>query len=114
MTPKLEGVCALLQVFDMRRSFAFYRDVLGFAVVESAPPGDEWDWCMLRQDDTYLMLNTMYERDQRPEAPDPVRVAAHADTTLYFRCRDLDAAYAHVREHGIAAELSVVRDYGMR
>jgi catechol 2,3-dioxygenase-like lactoylglutathione lyase family enzyme len=38
MHPILEGMCPLLQVFDTPRSLRFYRDVLGFEVVRSAPP----------------------------------------------------------------------------
>lgn len=41
---KLEGMCPLLQVFDMPTAIRFYRDVLGFEVVDSAPPGDDCDW----------------------------------------------------------------------
>ncbi len=40
------------------------------------------------------MLNTAYEEDARPRAPDPARVAAHEDTAIYFSCPDVDAAYA--------------------
>ena len=35
------------------------------------------------------MLNTMYEADDRPPAPDPARTAAHRDTTFYFGCADV-------------------------
>jgi len=42
------------------------------------------------------------------------RTAAHADTTLFFGCSDLDAAYAHLRKHGIDVRPPVVRDYGMK
>ncbi|MDX2119540.1 MAG: VOC family protein [Gemmatimonadota bacterium] len=114
MTIRLEGICPLLEVFDMTRALAMYRDVLGFEVVQSAPPGDDCDWCLLRKDGAELMLNTMYERENRPPGPDPARTEAHADTALFFGCRDLDAAYAHVRRHGIEAKPPVVRDYGMR
>jgi catechol 2,3-dioxygenase-like lactoylglutathione lyase family enzyme len=111
---KLEGVCPLLEVFDMARSLALYRDVLGFELVESAPPGDDCDWCLLRLGGTDIMLNAQYERHDRPPAPDPARVAAHGDTSLFFGCRDLDAAYAHLRAHGIDVKPPVVRNYGMR
>jgi len=37
----VRGVCPLLEVFDMPTSIRFYRDVLGFEVVEAAPPGDD-------------------------------------------------------------------------
>lgn len=60
------------------------------------------------------MLNTAYERHERPAAPDPARVAAHGDTALFFGCRDLDAAYAHLRALGLDVKAPVIRDYGMR
>jgi catechol 2,3-dioxygenase-like lactoylglutathione lyase family enzyme len=41
MALDLRGVCPLLQVFDMPASLAFYRDVLGFTIVEAAPDADE-------------------------------------------------------------------------
>ena len=103
---KIEGFAPLIQVFDMPTSVAFYRDVLGFAVVSTSPPRgrDDFDWAMLRLDDVELMLNTRYEFDDRPPAPDPARVAAHDDTALYFGCRDLDAASAHLRARGVEPE----------
>lgn len=109
----VDGMCPLLQVFDMPTSLAFYR-VLGFEVLQSAPPGDDCDWCLLRLNGTELMLNTQYEKDDRPAMADGARVGAHRDTSLFFRCRDLDAAYAHLRAHGIDARPPVVRDYGMK
>ena len=53
MSFELRGVCALLQVFDMPASLAFYRDVLGFSIIGSAPPrerGDDfgWVWTVLK------------------------------------------------------------------
>ena len=48
------------------------------------------------------MLNTAYERENRPSAPDPARIGAHGDTTLYLACQDLDAAYSYLREKGVA------------
>lgn len=111
---RLEGICPLIQVFDMRVSLAFYRDALGFELVHSSPPGDDCDWCLLRLDAAELMLNTQYERDERPAGRDPARIAAHGDTGLYFRCSDLDAAYASLRARGVEVQLPVVRDYGMR
>jgi glyoxylase I family protein len=113
MALPIEGVCTLLQVFDMPRSVAFYRDVLGFGVVNSSQPGDDFDWGLLRRGDAELMLNTQFERNKRPPAPDPRRVAGHADTALFFHCRDLDAAYAQLRDRGVDVKPPVVRAYGM-
>ena len=111
---ELDGLCPLLQVFDMPTSIAFYRDKLGFEVIGSSGPGDDCDWCRLRCDGAELMLNTRYERDERPPEPDPQRVEAHDDTALFLGCRDLDALHAHLAAQGIAAEPPVTRPYGMR
>ena|SRR6185436_7559799 len=110
----LEGSTTLLQVFDMPRSLAFYRDGLGFQVVAQSQPGDDFDWGLLRLGEAELMLNTAYERDARPSAPDPARVAAHGDTQLFFGCRDLDGAFAELRAKGLQVREPTVTSYGMR
>jgi glyoxylase I family protein len=61
-----------------------------------------------------IMLNTAYEDDDRPAAPDPQRIAAHEDTCIYFGCPDVDAAYQHLRSNGISAEPPKVAPYGMK
>jgi glyoxylase I family protein len=116
MKPKLEGLAPLLQVFDMPTSIAFYRDVLGFEIVATSPARspDDFDWVLLRLDGIELMLNTAYEADQRPPAPDAIRIAAHRDTALFFGCRDLDSAYAYLRTQGIDLEKPKVATYGMK
>jgi len=60
------------------------------------------------------MLNTAYEAPDRPATADSVRVAAHADTTLYFSCPDVDAAYAHFRARGFDVREPAVAPYGMQ
>lgn len=114
MALKVEGVCTLLEIFDMPKSIAFYRDVLGFEIITASQPGNEFDWVLLRLDDAELMLNTAYEVHERPAAPDPTRVAAHGDTALFFGCSDLDAAYTYLRSRGLDVNEPVIRDYGMK
>jgi glyoxylase I family protein len=111
---KVEGGCTLLQVFDMRTSLAFYRDILDFEVVDAAPPGDDCDWCLLKNGGAELMLNTQYESDDRPAESDPARALGHRDVGIFWSCRDLDGAYARLRVHGIDVEPPVVRGYGMK
>jgi len=90
MNIEVRGVLTLLQVFDMPTSVRFYRDVLGFEIVQTTTPreGDQFDWGLLRLNDTELMLNTAYEQDDRPAAPPPtstirqtVSISASAGTT---------------------------------
>ena len=112
---KVGGVCALLQVFDMPASVRFYRDALGYEIVETSPrEGDQFDWGLLRLNDTFLMLNTAYEQEFRPPQPEIARVAAHCDTGLFFNCADVDAAYRHLVEHGVDVQEPKVAPYGMK
>src|SRR5262245_24132801 len=114
MAIAFEGLCPLLEVFDMPAALRFYRDLLGFAVVAQSQPGDDFGWGMLQRGDVLLMLNTAYDEGERPPTPDPARVRSHADTGLYFSCRDVDAAYAFLRDHGVDVQPPSVAPYGMK
>ncbi|HEX4496235.1 MAG TPA: VOC family protein [Thermoanaerobaculia bacterium] len=116
MPIEIRGLTTLLQVFDMPTSIAFYRDVLGFEVVNTSNPGsDRFGWALLKLNGTELMLNTAYEDHDRPALPDPARIAAHEDTIIYFGCPDVDAAYAHIRARGVdVKEEPKIVPYGMK
>lgn len=114
MSLQVDGMAPLLQVFDMPTSIAFYRDVLGFERVDDSGAGDRSDWVWLRLHGVDLMLNTAYEADDRPPAPDPARIAAHQDTGLFFGCSDVDAAYAYLLSQGLQPEPPKTQAYGMR
>ena len=73
MAMDLIGLTPLLQVYDMPTSIRFYRDLLGFEVIETSPVTgpDFFHWAMLRLGGATLMLNTAYEFDyERPVPPD--------------------------------------------
>ena len=114
MTLDIRGLAPLLQVFDMPTSIHFYRDILGFEVVNTSRPGEHFGWALLRLHGVELMLNTAYESDQRPPAPDPNRVLGHGDTGLYFGCPDVEQAYVQLRIKGLNVEEPVIRTYGMK
>ena len=114
MTFTLHGICPLLHVFDMTASLRFYRDVLGFAVIDQAGPANDIGWVLLSLRGAELMLNTAYEMDARPPAPAPARQAAHDDTALFFGCEDLDALHAHLVAHGVEARPPERTGYGFR
>jgi uncharacterized glyoxalase superfamily protein PhnB len=98
----------------MLTAIHFYRDVLGFEVSASSEPGDDCNWALLKSNGVDLMLNTAYEADQRPCVPDPARMTAHSDTILFFGCKDLDAAYLHLRAHGLPVKEPKIAPYGMK
>ena len=120
MAFKMEGVCPLLQVFDMPTAVRFYRDVLGFEVAQNSPlvkspEGEYFHWAMLRRDDVALMLNTAYDEGERPAAPDGARIAAHGDTSLFFGCQDVEATYEVIAARGAkVVEKPMVTRYGMK
>jgi glyoxylase I family protein len=115
---EIQGLSPLLQVFDMATSIRFYRDMLGFAVTGASPalsdnPVDV-NWVMLQQCNATVMLNTAFEPEHRPAAPEPVRVNHHDDTCLYFECPDVDGAYEHLRAKGLELAKPKVAYYGMK
>jgi len=115
MSIDVRGLAPLLSVFDMPASLKFYCEGLGFELVTSdGKPAPHFDWVLLRLNGTELMLNTAYDADQRPPAPDPARIGAHGDTVIYFGCRDVDAAYAHLQAMGLNAKPPQVAPYGMK
>jgi glyoxylase I family protein len=115
MAISVRGLAPLLAVFDMPTSIKFYCDVLGFEVGGSdQKPSPHFDWVLLRLNGAELMLNTAYDADERPSAPDPARIAAHQDAALYFGCPDVDGAYNHLKSMGINANEPKVAWYGMK
>ncbi|HJV43841.1 VOC family protein [Caulobacter sp.] len=119
MTLRLTSLRPLIQVFDMPTALAFYRDRLGFEIVQhspeiDAPEGRYFHWAWLRLDGADLMLNTAYDAGERPAEPDPPRVAAHIDTGLFFGCPDVDATYEALRAAGLDPAPPRVAPYGMK
>ena len=114
MALKVQGVTTLLEIFDVPKAVAFSRDVLGFEVVGTSQPSDDFNWALLKLGDAELMLNTAYEDHEWPPATDPARIAAHADTKLFFGCPDVDAACTHFQAKGVNVGEPIIRDYGMK
>jgi catechol 2,3-dioxygenase-like lactoylglutathione lyase family enzyme len=115
---EVKGVAPLVQVFDMPRSIRFYRDLLGFKVVSSskamsADP-DDVNWVLLQLSNAEIMLNTAYDPDDVPEAPEPGRWSGHQDTCLYFGCPDVDGAHQHLVSQGLEIDPPKVAWYGMK
>src|ERR1017187_6114413 len=76
--------------------------------------GGDLGWCMLKLGEATLMLNTAYDGDERPPAPDSTRVRGHADTSLYFSSPDPGQVYAHLSEKGWSVTEPIITSYGMK
>lgn len=119
MTLRATALTPLIQVHDMPAAIHFYRDLLGFEIVNSspeieAPEGRYFHWALLRLDGAYLMLNTAYDAGERPAERDALREAAHDDTGLFFSCPDVDAAWRHLVAKGVDPEPPKAAPYGMK
>ena len=111
-TIKIEGLCSLLQVYDMPAALKFYRDILGFKIIGSSKEGsDEADWVWLKLNNAEIMLNTAYEKEYKPATQDEARQAVHADTSIYFGCPDTDDLYEYLLTKNIAVNPPVKTGY---
>jgi catechol 2,3-dioxygenase-like lactoylglutathione lyase family enzyme len=114
MSIEIDGIAPLIQVFNMPRSLAFYRDILGFEVVSDSGNGDDSSWVWLRLNGCDLMLNDQYEPGHEPPQPPAERVKWHGDTCLYFGCPDPDGAYEYLKSKGVELDPPKVAPYGMK
>jgi glyoxylase I family protein len=61
MAIEVRGMTPLIQVFNMRRSLGFYRDLLGFEVFSDSGNGDDSSCVWLKLGCVDLMLNDQFE-----------------------------------------------------
>ena len=111
---EIGGMTPLLQVFNMPVSLRFYRDLLGFEVIQDSGSGDDSSWVWLRLNGVDLMLNDQYEPGSVPLLPQVERTRWHGDTCLYFECPEVDDAYRFLVNSGIDVKPPSNARYGMR
>jgi len=110
------GFTPLIGVFDMPKALAFYRDVLGFAVVAASPEVETAEgrfshWMWLRFGKAEIMLNTQYDSNERPEEPPAKR---SMDAVFYIGCSDIDLAYQELTARGLKSERPKMTLYGLK
>jgi glyoxylase I family protein len=110
------GLTPLIGVFDMPRSLAFYRDLLGFSVVSASPEVDTKEgrfshWMWLRFGGAEIMLNTQYDSNERP-LQEPGKTPKGA--TFYIGCSDIELAYKELTGRGVKAERPKLAPYGLK
>jgi glyoxylase I family protein len=110
------GLTPLIGVFDMPRALAFYRDVLGFAVISASPEVETAEgrfshWMWLRFGLADMMPNTQYDSNERPAQPPEKK---SKDVVFYIGCSDVDLAYQELTGRGLKAERPKVATYGLK
>ncbi len=115
MSIDMRGLCPLIQVYDMPTSLRFYRDLLGFEVIQRSKDSDDCGWCWLRSaGGAELMLNTAYDDGEQPPQRDRERQIGHMDVCCYIGCPDTVAAYEYLKSKGLPVKPPHVTNYGMK
>lgn len=105
---KLTALIPMLSVSDLKRSIAFYRDQLGFHVINVFGE-PEPKWCMIGRDDIKLMLN-------EPPRAEMDTLPPHAKNfqVYYFYPNDVAALHAGWRRDNLPVTELRVTLYGMK
>ena len=105
---KLTALIPMLSVRDLQRSIAFYRDRLGFHVINAfGDPSPKW--CMLGRDAIKLMLN------EPPAAEtDALSPQAKDFQVYYFYPEDVIALHEAWARDGLSVTDLRVTGYGMK
>ena len=82
--PAVGSMVPLLSVYDMHRTVAFYRDVLGFEVEAEWEEDDHLYWAAMKCDDTSLMFNAEYEGEPCQYTGEQKRKAADDTNAKIF------------------------------
>lgn len=115
---KLTDVVPNLVVSDIERSTAFYRDLLGFSIVQTVPDAGPFVFVWLRRDEVSVFLNA--SSSVREEHPSLADGAAGRTNTMFFTMEaeeaasGIDALFERVK--GRAPVFMPLKDqfYGMR
>jgi catechol 2,3-dioxygenase-like lactoylglutathione lyase family enzyme len=99
----------LLRVTDVQRSLAFYRDQLGFKLVDEASRKDKLFWCRHERGGACVMIQQSEPPEDAPLAPPDARGVA-----FYFVCEDADAMYEELTSRGMKLTGPTVAYYGMK
>lgn len=109
----IRGIAPLLLVYDMPASIRFYRDMLGFAVKQTAEipeQEDNYTWALLELNGVELMMEPKYPKNKRPATFSP----EEKDIKLYFGCPDVEATYEQLRAKGLPLQKPAFTGYGFK
>lgn len=106
-TATVNDLIPLLFVEDIGRSLAFYRDQLGFSMVEKWEPDGKLAWCRLSRGGATLML-------QQANDEDGPAAGRGRGIGFYFLCDDAVAVHAEFTAAGLTLAPPAVAFYGMQ
>ena len=108
----IKKMVPLLTVHDVRRSIAFYRDVLGFELTGQYPdPSDDPGFATFRKGSTEIMMNSDTDSSKRTDATD-IQRSQHVG--FHFWTEDVEGLRASLQEHDVNVGDIKVQYFGMK
>ena len=92
-----------IQVRDLDRSIAFYRDLLGMQLLRrSRVPETDGEWAELRSPGSWQILELNWYPERSKFFAGPYRNGDELDH-IAFECKDVERAYAELQARGVLA-----------
>ena len=95
MTVTLKKLTPNLMVEHVNDTVAFYKDVLGFALLASVPEKGEFNWAMMKRDTVEIMFQS--RASLTGEVPQFQDKAIGGSLTLYIDVEDITGLYAQAQ-----------------
>lgn len=94
----LKQAVPMFMVTSMEISLQFYKDGLGFSIINTWTPRGKIEWCWLEREGVALMLQEYRNGNPNIEAEKGIGVG------IWFQCRDALALYQEFIDRGIKAD----------
>jgi len=101
-----------LIVEEMDKTVEFYRDVLGFEVLMTAPEKDPFDWAMMKKGNVAIMFQT--RQSLGDEMPAFREMPVGGSFTLYIDVDNVEGLYEAIKEKAAVEKALFDTFYGTR
>jgi uncharacterized glyoxalase superfamily protein PhnB len=109
LSSKLKDLIPMLMCHDVQRSIAFYRETLGFEVVDRMDDAGRSGWASLRNGQARIMLASPKNVHEAPRIN-----GRHTQAVHYFYPEDVAALHESLVAAGRRVTDLSVRSYGMK
>lgn len=109
---RFQSVTPNLLVRDVKKSTAFYRDVLGFTMGETVPDQEPFVFVWMKRDDVSVFLNDINAAAE--DYPDAAKLPPGGTAALFFIVSDVDAYHAKVAAGANVIMPLKTQFYGLR
>lgn len=99
----------LLNVRDGEASIAFYKDALGFSVINEFADDDDMHWATLENGSIRLMIN----QRQKSASPERIERETFQGVVFYFEMDSVHRFYRKMRERGFLVTEPEAMPYGV-